>query len=134
VARDLTREVQQPRSLNGNEVAAVVDEAVDRMADAPKVLQLPPIETPIQYQRVERAEAQRDWLLARVAIMLIDAAKMLDPITKIVMARVMAFGALAASTWVAIYTIKLTPSWEQVATCGLFLALSAWLIRAGNRA
>ena len=76
--------------------------------------------------------ARRDRALSRIALVLIDAAKMLDPILRIVMARVLALMALGAATGLAAYTLKMTDGWERVATCGLFIALAALLIRKGQ--
>lgn len=81
----------------------------------------------------ELAEAKRDWLLSRVAVMLIDAAKMLDPITRILVARALAVMALMGATGVTLYTIHLTSGYERVAMGVAFLGLSALLIRRGQQ-
>ena len=124
---------------NGDGLAEVVDQAL--LKDETPLQETPDPETPLRPGPVEfrpasvdRLEARRDWLLARVGLMLIDAAKLLDPLTRIVIARLLALAALGAAAGLTYYTIRLTEGWERVAACGLFLAVAAWSIRGGTRA
>lgn len=137
MSRDLTREKRLlPRNGDqGDEIGPVLD-AVLAAQDAPEPMPEPlrpaPTARELRPEPMVQLEARRDWVLARVALMLIDAAKLLDPITRIVMARFLALASLAAATGIAVYAIKLTEGWERVAIAGLFTALAALLIRKGQ--
>ena len=140
MSRDLTREVRQP-SRNGAEVARLVDEVLGAREDeqprpepdpAPEPEPEPVPQAPRPTVRVAQMEARRDWVLARVALMLIDAAKLLDPITRIVMARILALASLGAAFGISLYAIRLTEGWQRVAVAGIFTALAALLIRKGQ--
>lgn len=129
MARDLTREARQP-SRNGSDTAQIVDEALGQP-------ELPTVDPEPTGRAVapaaEAMSARRDWVLARIALMLIDAAKILDPITRIVMARFLSLAALGSAVGICVYTISRTEGWERVATAGLFVVLASWLIRKGQQ-
>lgn len=78
-------------------------------------------------------EAQAERLGASMVRAVWDAAQMLDPITRIVMARVLVVFALVAASGLTAYTLALTTSWERVATVALFLVFVAWTVRTMTR-
>lgn len=79
-------------------------------------------------------EAQAERLGAKMVRAVWDAAQMLDPITRIVMARVLAVFALVAASGLTAYTLALTTSWERVATVALFLVFASWITKTLARA
>lgn len=123
MARDLIREQQRDNGHSGAE-----DLATDLLGDLPDA---GPSPGPEQIPRALR-EARQDRGLAAIAGLLVRAAQALDPITRIIVSKALAISALAAGVGLTAYTLSLPTSWERVATCGLFLALSAWTIRRGQ--
>ncbi len=134
MARDLYREVgRQPR--NGSESvraaeAILTPEPAEPLSE--ESAETPRVEIPEPPDPVVRATARRDKLLARIAVVLLDGARILDPITRIVMARVLALASLGAAVGITVYTIGKTEGWQRVAIAGLFLVLTALLIRKGQ--
>ncbi|MES2211512.1 MAG: hypothetical protein V4515_15210 [Chloroflexota bacterium] len=139
MARDLTRETS-PRRNGAAEAAAIVDAALpgpepaqDETSQVDMGRYIPTHTERLPEPTTELLTARRDWMLARVALMLIDAAKLLDPITRIVLNRVLALAALGSAVGICVYTISRTAGWERVATAGLFVVLASWLIRKGQQ-
>ena len=137
--RDLTRERRPIYAPANGTDAEVVDRVLldppdtERLIDnARAALPEQPAQERIPDDDTQLLIARRDRALSRIALVLIDAAKMLDPILRIVIARVLALMALVAATGLAAYTLTMTSSWERVATCGLFLVLAAWVIGRGK--
>jgi len=147
--RDLTRE---RRTTSANGAASIVDAALpteppDPPRVAPPVVSEPETSAPraLAYeslaQRVaeivepavaELVTARRDKWLARIAVHLIETAKLLDPITRIVVTRVLTLAAYASAVGVTCYALVLARDWERVAILVAFLALCALVIRRGQ--
>jgi hypothetical protein len=88
-------------------------------------------EPPVSVQ--EPLTVRRDKWLARMAVLMVETANMLDPITRLVMDRVLAVLALIVATGVTAYIVRLTEGWERIAIGVAFIGLCAWLIRKGQR-
>lgn len=73
------------------------------------------------------AEVRRDRHLAQIAVMLLDTAKALDPIVKMISSRLLAWAALGASVTLAVMALR-TPSWERLAVLAVFMLLSTLLV------
>ena len=74
------------------------------------------------------AEARRDRRLAHIAVMLLDTAKVLDPIVKMISMRLLAWAALGASVALAVMALR-DPSWERLSILAVFMLLSTLLVR-----
>lgn len=107
----------QSRSLGDNG-----EPVVDRLDLTDLELQRGP-ETP--------AEVRRDRHLAQIAVMLLDTAKVLDPIVKMLSLRLLAWAALGASVALAVMALR-SPSWERLAVLAVFMLLSTLLIHQGR--
>jgi hypothetical protein len=81
----------------------------------------------------EPVTVRRDKWLARMALLMVETVNILDPITRLVMDRVLAVLALIAATGVTAYIVRLTEGWERIAIGVAFIGLCAWLIRKGQR-
>lgn len=141
-----------------NGVASIVDAALPA---EPAVLPSPPVadtvtepettapaerpSVPIAYEQLaqrvadiiepavaELVTARRDKWLARIAVNLIETAKLLDPLTRIVVTRVLTLASYAAAVGVTCYALALAHDWERVAILVAFLALCALVIRRGQ--
>lgn len=149
MARDLTKE-QAGRNgrVTSAEVAHVELDAGEEPGldddprvtsptrDAPEPPRVPMAGDPELLVRQARRlvqEAAAERLGASVVRAIWDAAQMLDPVTRIVMARVLAVLALVAASGLTAYTLALTTTWERAAALGAFLLFSAWTIAYAMR-
>lgn len=73
------------------------------------------------------AAAQRDRRLAQIAVMLLDTAKVLDPVVKMISSRLLAWAALGASVAIAVIALR-EPSWERLSVLAVFMLLSTLLV------
>lgn len=77
-------------------------------------------------------EARRDRSLAHIASMLLDVSTAIQPVVAAFSGRVFMFCVLAASVWLA-RSIMAAPSIERIAGLAVFMILSTFLLRFGNR-
>jgi len=75
--------------------------------------------------------ARRDRHLAQIAVMLLDTAKVLDPIVKMLSLRLLAWAALGSSVALAVMALR-QPSWERLAVLAVFMLLSTLLVHQGR--
>lgn len=75
--------------------------------------------------------AQRDRRLAQIAVMLLDTAKVLDPLVKMLSLRLLAWAALGSSVALAVMALR-QPSWERLAVLAVFMLLSTLLVHQGR--
>ena len=88
-----------------------------------------PLAVPQSLPRAIR-EARQDRSLAAIAGLLGRAAEALDPVSRIVVNRLLAFLGLLMAGAMTYKGLVMTPlSWQQVTIEGMFLALCAWLIK-----
>ena len=73
-------------------------------------------------------EVRRDRALAHIAGLLIDSAKMLDPITRLLLARTLAFAALAGAVGLTAYTLVVAEGWERVAVVSAYIIFAIWVV------
>lgn len=73
------------------------------------------------------AEARRDRHLAQIAVMLLDTAKVLDPVVTMISKRLLAWAALGASVALAVMALR-EPSWERLSVLAVFMLLSTLLV------
>ena len=73
------------------------------------------------------AEARRDRRLAQIAVMLLDTAKVLEPVVAIISRRLLAWAALGASVAIAVIALR-EPSWERLSVLAVFMLLSTLLV------
>ncbi len=83
---------------------------------------LPELERQI---RVER----RDQRVAGLTVMLLDAAKMVEPVVELLCDRALRSAALGSFVGLTFYALR-DPSLERAAITGAFAALAPWVIRA----
>ena len=76
-------------------------------------------------------EAKRDRALAHIAVMLLDATKVLEPLLEVISARLLRWVALGASVALAFAALR-NPSWERLAVLGVFMVLCPLLLRFGR--
>jgi hypothetical protein len=75
-------------------------------------------------------KAQRDKRLSDVAVMLLDTAKMLDPVVEIVSSKLLRWAAMAAAVYFTFYALR-EPSWERASIIGVFLVCARVLLGKG---
>lgn len=75
--------------------------------------------------------ARRDRHLAQIAVMLLDTAKVLDPLVKMLSLRLLAWAALGSSVALAVMALR-SPSWERLAVLAVFMLLSTLLVHQGR--
>jgi len=73
------------------------------------------------------AAARRDRRLAQIAVMLLDTAKVLEPVVAIISRRLLAWAALGASVALAVMALR-EPSWERLSVLAVFMLLSTLLV------
>lgn len=78
------------------------------------------------------AEVRQEKRLAHIAVMLLDTAKVLDPVVKMLSQRLLTWAALGASVALAVRALN-EPSWERLAVLGTFMLLATLLVRWGGR-
>jgi len=62
--------------------------------------------------------------------LVLDTAKMMDPMLEIISARVLGFVAFGAAIALTAYTLQmLDDGWQRASVLGGFLVLAAWAIR-----
>lgn len=66
---------------------------------------------------------RRDKQLAEVAVLLIDTARMIEPIVGMLSGKALRWAALGLSSWLAFYALQ-HPSWERLAILGAFMLAS----------
>ena len=76
----------------------------------------------------ELLTVRRDQRLAGIAVMLLDAAKILEPIVELLCDRALRWAALLATVGLTAYALR-APSWERLATVAVFAVLVPWIIR-----
>jgi hypothetical protein len=119
--RDLLKERAPHNGDSAEDLAAAVVGDLPAPDAAPALDVTPP-------SRALR-EAQQDRNLAAIAGLMMRAAQVLDPITRIVVSRVLAVLVLVAAAGLCVFTVHLTQGWERVATFAVFVAFTGWLIR-----
>lgn len=73
-------------------------------------------------------EVKRDRALAHITVMVLDAAKVLEPLLEIITARLLRWAALGASVGLAFLALR-APSWERLAVLAVFMLLAPYLVR-----
>ena len=114
--RDVLREV----SRNGADQQERLD-----LGDEPVADPTPPPTT----QQVR--EVKRDRALAQIAVMLLDATRMLEPLVELISARLLRWVALFASVALAFVALR-APSWEKLAVLAVFMVLAPLLLRVSR--
>ena len=114
--RELARELVQ----NG----AAAQDRLDLGDDLP--LQSAP-EAPVP-SPAQLREVKRDRALAHIAVMLLDATKVLEPLLEVISARLLRWAALGASVALAFAALR-APSWEKLAVLAVFMVLAPFLWR-----
>ena len=71
---------------------------------------------------------QREQKMAGIAVMLLDAAKMVEPVVELLCDRALRWAALLATVGLTAYALK-QPSWERAAIVAGFAVLAPWVIR-----
>lgn len=75
-------------------------------------------------------QVRRDQKLAEIAVMLLDAAKVLEPVVELISVRALRWVAMLGSLGLAAYALK-SPSWERLAIVAVFMVLAPFLARRG---
>lgn len=73
-------------------------------------------------------EVKRDRALAHIAVLLMDATKVLEPLIEVISARLLRWVALGSAVALAFAALR-TPSWERLAVLAVFMLLCPWLLR-----
>ncbi len=74
---------------------------------------------------------RRDQKIAGMAVMLLDAAKLLEPVVELLCDRALRWAALLSTVALSAYALR-TPSWERLAIVATFALLAPWIIRRGR--
>ncbi len=74
---------------------------------------------------------RREQRMAGMAVMLLDAAKILEPVVELLCDRALRWAALLATVGLAAYAMR-QPSWERAAIVAGFAILAPWVIRRGK--
>jgi hypothetical protein len=108
--RDLTTETH--RATNG---------------DGPPILDMDPPEisdeASLRQARAQHRVVKRDKALAEIAVLLIDSARMLEPIVTLLSGRALRWASLIAAMVLASQAMR-DPSWERLAVLAGFMILS----------
>jgi len=73
---------------------------------------------------------RREQKVAGIAVMLLDAAKMIEPVVELLSDRLLRWTALAASVGLSAYALHTASlHWERLAIVGAFGVLAPWIIR-----
>ncbi len=104
----------------------------------------PPFEATLELsEETERASApapdlerqyravRREQTIAGVAVMLLDAAKMVEPVIELLCDRALRWAALGSTVGLAFYALR-SPSWERLAIVATVGVLAPWIIRRGK--
>ena len=75
---------------------------------------------------------RREQKVAGLAVMLLDAAKVLEPVVELLSDKALRWAALLSTVGLTFYALK-DPSWERAAIVGGFAILAAWVLRRGRR-
>jgi len=111
--RDLTAEHR--RTPNGDGPTALD-------LDVPEA----PDETTVRQERSTRRTVNRDKGLAEMALLMMETAKMIEPVVTLIGARVLRWATLGVASGLMFYAI-LHPSWERAAIAAGFMLLSPLL-------
>jgi hypothetical protein len=76
--------------------------------------------------------ARRDQKIASIWLMMLDAAKMIDPIAEIVNDKALRWATLGSAVWLTHFALR-DPSWQRVAVLGVFCILAPWLTKGRKR-
>lgn len=74
---------------------------------------------------------RREQRMAGIAVMLLDAAKVLEPLVGLLSGHLLRWVALGSAVGLTAFALR-QPSWERLATLGVFMVLVPWLIRKGG--
>ena len=74
---------------------------------------------------------RREQKVAGIAVMLLDAAKILEPVVELLCDRALRWAALLATVGLTAYALR-APSWERLAIVATFAVLAPWIIRKGR--
>ena len=75
--------------------------------------------------------AKRDQQLAGIAVMLIDAAKLLEPVVALLSGHLLRWAALGGLIGLASFALR-QPSWEKLAVVAVFGIVAPFVIRRGK--
>jgi hypothetical protein len=75
---------------------------------------------------------RREQRVAGMAVMLLDAAKVIKPVADLLSDRALVWATFASLVGLSAYAIR-QPSWERLAVVGVFAIVVPWVIRAGRR-
>jgi len=75
---------------------------------------------------------RREQRVAGMAVMLLDAAKVLEPVVELLSDKALRWAALGSTVGLTAYALR-EPSWERAAIVGGFGLLAAWVLRKGRR-
>ena len=87
----------------------------------------PPVPDIDRQLRAVRREQQ----VAGIAVMLLDAAKILEPVAAMLSDRALQWAALLSTVGLTAYALR-APSWERAAIVAGFAVLAPWIIRRGR--
>jgi hypothetical protein len=109
--RDLTLETH--RALNGDGAAV----------DTPPS---DPDEAALQQMRSRHRVVQRDRGIAEMAVLMIETARMVEPVVAMIGSRVLRCAVLGISAWLTFYSVThAATSWERGALIGGFMVLGS---------
>jgi len=91
--------------------------------DGPSVLDL---ELEPDHQPMQRRTVQRDKGVAEMAVLMIETAKMVEPVVTMIGGRVLRWATLGVAATLAFRAMQ-EPSWERAAIAGGFMLLSPLL-------
>lgn len=75
--------------------------------------------------------ARREQRQATMAVMLLDTAKVLEPLIELLCDRALRWAALACTVTLAAFAMR-NPTWERAAIMAGFAILAPWVIRRGK--
>lgn len=87
--------------------------------------------TPAPERESYRA-VRRDQKLAEIAVMLLDAARILEPVVELLCNRALRWALLACDVGLAFYAVRF-PSWERLYIVVAFMVLSPLVLLAGGK-
>lgn len=115
--RDLQAHGQVP--LNGIEPSVLDLHPEDDRGPSPEML---------ASLATQRRVVKRDQKLSEMAVLLIDTAKMIEPVVSLMGGQIMRWGIMGSVVYITAYALA-HPSWERGAIAGGFMLLSLLLLR-----
>lgn len=74
---------------------------------------------------------RRDQTFAGIAVLMLDSAKILEPIVGMLSGHLLRWAALGGLIGLASFALR-QPSWEKLAIVGVFGIVAPWVIRRGK--